>query len=190
MFTTGFEGDPPRRVGASVIDKTAALWSTIQILAALAQRDRTQVGGHIGVSMMSAAVHMMGADILRYLATGADIAPSQPSRESSGASHGAYQTKDGRWIQIAIGNDRMYERLCKAAGHEYLLSDPRFTTQLLRGKYRFEENEAMAKVIVERHSNEWLEILREVKIPHALINHLGLRGRRRVVKSVHGQRRS
>jgi len=172
MFSTGFAGDPPRRVGASIIDKTTALWSTIQILAALQQRERTMRGGHITVSMLSAAVHMMGADILRYLATGSDVAPSQPNAKGGGASHGAYRAKDGRWIQIAVGNDRMYERLCRAAGHEELLSDPRFSTQLLRGANRVEENEAMTQVIGERESNEWVSILSEAKIPFALINHI------------------
>jgi len=169
MFANVLDNEPPRRIGASIVDKTTALWSTIQVLAALQQRERTGKGGHITVSMLSAAVHMMGADILRFLATGAEVAPSH---QGGGASHGAYQAADGRWIQVAIGNDRMYERLCRAAGHEELLEDPRFKTQLTRGEHRVAENAAMAAVIAERPSAEWVELLKTIGIPYALINHI------------------
>lgn len=172
MYTTGFKGDPPKRIGASIVDKTAALWATIQVLAASMEADRTGNGGHIAVSLLSSAVHLMGADVLRFLATGEDSAPSQPRQGGAGASHGAYWTSDERWIQVAIGNDRMFERLCEAAGHSELLQDPRFTTHLLRGENRYDEQEVMEGIFAERDSAEWAKILHDVKIPYAMVNRI------------------
>lgn len=124
------------------------------------------------MSLLSSAVHLMGADVLRYLATGEDSAPSQPRAGGAGASHGAYRTADSRWIQVAIGNDQMFERLCRAAGHPDLLDDPRFATHLLRGENRYDEQEVMEQVFAERDSCEWEKILHEVRIPHAIVNRI------------------
>ncbi|MGN5236822.1 CaiB/BaiF CoA transferase family protein [Rhodococcus sp. SMB37] len=172
MYTTGFKGDPPKRIGASIVDKTAALWGTIEVLAAVLEVDRTGEGGHFSVSLLSSAVHLMGADVLRFLATGEDSAPSQPRAGGAGASHGAYRTADHRWIQVAIGNDRMFERLCQAAGRPEILEDPRFATHLLRGENRYDEQEVMERVFAERDSAEWVKILHEVRIPYALVNRI------------------
>jgi crotonobetainyl-CoA:carnitine CoA-transferase CaiB-like acyl-CoA transferase len=171
MFANGFEGDPPIRSGASVVDKSAALWATIKVLAALRQRDATSFGGHVSVSLLAAGSHLMGADILRFLASGEESI-RLGSSGGGGGPHGAFQAADGRWIQIAVGNDHMYCRLCQAAQHPELAADPRFTTMALRGKYRLDLNAQLAQVFRERPGGEWLDLLRSADVPHAPVNHM------------------
>jgi crotonobetainyl-CoA:carnitine CoA-transferase CaiB-like acyl-CoA transferase len=69
MMATGFEGDPPVRAGAPVVDCCAALLATIGILAALQQRSRTGRGQVVDVSLLGAAATIMGSLIFSYWAS-------------------------------------------------------------------------------------------------------------------------
>lgn len=161
---------PPVRVGASVVDKAAGLWLTVQLLGQLMARTSTGRGGYVTTSLLSAGVHLMGAEILRFLDTGRDFF-DQP-RDPSMGSPGVYKTGDGRWIQISPANDRLYASMCEVLGAPELTADPRFATQAARSVNRTIEQQVVAPLFAQRPCAEWVKLLRAAKVPCHEINHL------------------
>jgi crotonobetainyl-CoA:carnitine CoA-transferase CaiB-like acyl-CoA transferase len=172
MLVTGFDGDPPVRVGPSIVDKTAAIWAACGVVSALFERERTGQGQKINVSLLGAAVHIMTQDILRYLATG-----SEPKRMggagSGGGPHGSFLAKDSKWVQIAVGNDRIFRRFCEATGHEELADDPRFAKMAGRIGNASELGKIVDDIFAQRPAEEWLTRLSERGVPCGPVNTVG-----------------
>ena len=89
MSLTGHPGSPPTRVGTSVGDITAALFTAIGVNAALYNRTNTGQGIKVDVSMLDCQVAILENAIARYFASGEvpepmarAIPPSRPSRPS------------------------------------------------------------------------------------------------------------
>lgn len=167
----GSDDDPPVRVGSSVIDKAASLWSTMQVLAALMEAQRTGYGQHVVTSLMAAGVHIMGAEILRYYATGRDRFDIEERDPGTGSSQ-AHKAADGRWIQLATGNDALFRKFSEVSGHPELLDDPLLATQGARSMNRVHEQRILAKVFLERPQVEWLDLLKKASVPATAINHI------------------
>ncbi|NQU55907.1 MAG: CoA transferase, partial [Rhodospirillales bacterium] len=70
MSLTGHPGGEPTRVGTSVGDITAGLFTTIGINAALYHRQQSGLGQKIDVSMLDCQVAILENAIARYAATG------------------------------------------------------------------------------------------------------------------------
>jgi CoA:oxalate CoA-transferase len=139
------------------------------VLGALFERERTGKGQRVGSSLLAASVHIVGSDILRYLAT--DQEPRRMGAAGSGGGpHGSFMAGDGKWVQIAVGNDRIYRRLCEAAGHPELIDDPRYRTLADRVKNDQEMADAVDAFFLERPSDEWLELLLEAGVPCGPVN--------------------
>ena len=78
-----------------------------------------------------------------------------------------YQTKDGRWIQLAgLQSDRMWPPFCEATGHPELKDDPRFSSH----QKREENNRALISIInqimAQKTQKEWEELFRKHRIIH------------------------
>src|SRR5579859_2489087 len=167
---SGGEGKPPIRVGASVVDKSAALWSTIQVLAMLLERQRTGRGGYVSSSLIAAGVHIMGAEYLRYESTGRDF--FDPPRDPDMGSVGAHVARDGKWLQVSPANDRLFPKLCAVLGAPELLDDPRFANGVARGVNRIEEQRVMKPLFLRRDRDEWVTLLRAAGVPCAPVNNI------------------
>src|SRR3546814_218982 len=106
---------PPVRVGVSIGDSIAGLYSAFGIMAALWQRDRTGGDGaarSLDVALTESVFSMMEAMLPEYgelglikQPTGGGIATAAPSN--------AYPTIDGEWMLIAIGRASCRERVCQ-----------------------------------------------------------------------------
>jgi len=75
MSVTGHPGGPPTRVGTSVGDITAGLFTVIGIMAALHDRDRTGKGQFVDVAMLDGQIAILENAIARYAATGQSPGP-------------------------------------------------------------------------------------------------------------------
>jgi crotonobetainyl-CoA:carnitine CoA-transferase CaiB-like acyl-CoA transferase len=91
------------------------------------------------------------------------------NRHPSIAPYETYATADRR-IAIAVGNDRLFARLCEALGRPELPGDPRFATN----SARVEHVEALAAelepVLRTRPAAEWIDALRAASVPVGPIN--------------------
>ena len=77
MSITGHPGGPPTRVGSSVGDITAGLFTTIGIVSALYERERTDAGMKVDVAMLDCQVAILENAITRYLRNGQSARPAR-----------------------------------------------------------------------------------------------------------------
>jgi CoA:oxalate CoA-transferase len=141
MSVTGWPGGKPTRVGTSVGDITAGLFTVIGILSALHDRARTGVGQFVDVAMLDCQIAILENAVARYAVTG--VAPGPlGARHPSITPFAAYQCQDGH-IVIAAGNDALWAALLEALDLAALKDDPRFATNALRT----EAAEAIATIL-------------------------------------------
>ncbi|MSR19069.1 MAG: CoA transferase [Phycisphaerales bacterium] len=168
MSVTGHEGDEPVRVGVSMADMVAGMYTVIGILAAMVKRQRTGAGSHVDVSMLDCQVAMLEAELTSFL-----TANRQPrrlgSRHPNIAPFQAFRTQDSH-VVIAAGNDALFGKLCAACSLATLSSDARFASNSLR----VENVEALQQVIegalAEQTTEFWLTQLESAGVPAAPVN--------------------
>ena len=81
MSITGHAGGPPTRVGASIGDITAGLFTAVGVAAALHHRNASGVGLKIDVAMLDCQVAILENAISRYFVTAVgegDVAEARP----------------------------------------------------------------------------------------------------------------
>lgn len=168
MSITGQENGEPTRVGASIGDITAGLFSAIGVMIALYNRDRTEKGQLVDVSMLDGQVAILENAIARYLNTG--IVPKPiGNRHPSITPFESFKTSDG-YVIIAIGNDTLWQKFCKLVDRPDLGTDPRFTTNPLRTDNQKALKEELEKIFVNKSTDEWLHIIKDAGIPVGPIN--------------------
>jgi CoA:oxalate CoA-transferase len=168
MSLTGQPGGAPTRVGTSIGDIAAGLFTAIGIQAALLDRERSGEGRRVDVAMLDAQVAILENAIARYAATG-EVPGPLGSRHPSIAPFEAFATRDGH-VVIAAGNDALFESLCRALGAEGLARDPRFATNELRTRHADALKQRIESALAARDSDEWLEALRAVGVPCGPLN--------------------
>lgn len=170
MSLTGHPGGPPTRVGTSVGDLTAGLFTAIGINAALFERRATGRGRKIDVSMLDSQVAILENAIARYAATG-EVPGPLGARHSTITPFAAFATKDG-YIIIAAGNDGLFVALATALGHPEWTRDPRFKTNPDRTTHHAELTAAMEAVLLTNITAHWLSVLDKANVPCGPINNV------------------
>ncbi len=163
MSLTGQPGDPPTRVGTSIGDITAGLFTAIGVNAALYHRTRTGEGIMIDVAMLDCQVAILENAIARYAATG-EIPGPIGSRHPSITPFEAFATADGHLV-IAAGNNPQFARLCEIIGNPALAADPRFATNPLRTEHNAELKQELEACLRTRTTAAWLAALEADSIP-------------------------
>ncbi len=85
------------------------------------------------------------------------------------APMGVYRAKDG-FFNLAVGNDDMWRRFCKAIDRPALADDPRFGGMRSRGKNRKDLDAALETVLAHRSAAEWVEMLNAAGVACGPIN--------------------
>jgi len=168
MSITGYETMPPTRVGMSLGDITASLFTGIGINAALYQREKTGLGQKIDVSMLDSQVAILENALVRYQADGVSPKPIG-NRHPTITPFQAYKGSDGYFV-IAVGNDMLWKSLCPALGKPELLDDLSFDSNRLRTENIGPLNSILEPVFEAKTAAEWLKIFEKAGIPCAPIN--------------------
>jgi CoA:oxalate CoA-transferase len=168
MSVTGHPGGPPTRVGTSVGDITAGLFTVIGILTALHDRDRTGRGQFVDVAMLDGQIAILENAIARYAATGESPGPLG-ARHPSITPFAAYQCADAP-IVIAAGNDQLFTALRGALG---LAADPRFASNDARTANAEALTDIMETVLLTRPVAHWLPLLEAAGVPCGPLNNIG-----------------
>ena len=163
MSVTGQPNSEPTRVGTSIGDITAGLFTTIGINAALYDREKTGKGTFIDVSMLDCQIAILENAIARYLSKN-EIPRPMGSRHPSIAPFEAFKTKDSHII-IAAGNDKLFEKLCNVLEISEIFNDEKFNTNSSRSK-----NIGELKVIIENKlsskiTTDWVSQMEKERIP-------------------------
>ena len=190
MSITGHPNSEPTRVGTSIGDITAGLFTAIGINAALYDRQKTGKGTFIDVSMLDCQIAILENSISRYLSK-KEIPEPMGSRHPSIAPFEAFKTKDS-YIIIAAGNDKLFAKLCDVLKIPDIANDKKFESNSLRC-----ENMDLLKNIFEeklkfKNTDEWIAEMKKLKIPCSPIFNIKqavenpqIKERNMIVKSYH-----
>jgi CoA:oxalate CoA-transferase len=168
MSITGHPGGPPTRVGTSIGDVTAGLFTAIGICSALLDRANTGEAAKIDVAMLDCQVAILENAIARYAATGVVPGPLG-ARHPSITPFAAFAAADGHFV-IAAGNDALFRRLCGVIGCPDTADDPRFATNALRTEYHAELQIELENALRSATVDTWLERLEAADLPCGPIN--------------------
>jgi itaconate CoA-transferase len=129
----GVTGSPASmaKVGISIGDISSGMYAYSSILAALLNRQRTERGERIDISMLECLTEWMMPSLYVWLGTGA-VSPRAGVRHNMIVPYGAYSCRDGS-VMFAIQNDREWRRFCETVmGDAALADDERYRTNTLR----------------------------------------------------------
>jgi CoA:oxalate CoA-transferase len=168
MSITGWPDSQPTRVGMSLGDITASLYTAIGINAALYQRMITGEGQKIDVSMLDCQVSILENALARFQVDGKSPEPIG-NRHPTITPFQAFKAKDNYFV-IAIGNDSLWEKFCNAINRCDMVLDERFKSNGLRTKHIKELEPLLAEILAQKKSEEWFEIFDKIQIPYSPIN--------------------
>lgn len=165
---TGWPDSPPTRVGMSIGDITASLFTAIGICSALYQRERTGEGQKIDIGMLDCQVAILENAIVRYQVDGV---PPQPlgNRHPTITPFQAFRAKDD-YIIIPVGNNNLWQIFCQAIGREELIEHEKFATNKLRTEHLEELIPLLEAEIGQKTVAEWSEIFEQASFPCSPIN--------------------
>ena len=176
MGLTGHPGAPPVRVGTSIGDVAAGLFTVIGILAALEDRRRTGQGQKVDIAMLDCQVSILENAVVRqsaYELSGGLDEPPGPlgSRHPSITPFAAFRAAD-RWLVIAAGNDQLFRRLCETLGRADLADDPRFADNQSRTARAPELEKEIEAALAADQAAAWLAKLEAAGVPCSPINNM------------------
>lgn len=171
MSVTGHPGQPPARVGTSVVDLGTGLWTALAVLAALRTRESTGEGSHVTTSLLDTSLAWMAYHLQAFLGAGTVPGP-RGSALGMIAPYQAFPASDGH-LMIAAGNDASFQRLCAALDLDSLADDPRYATNPDRVAHREALVQAVAGRTRELPLAELEARLREAGVPNAPIQDVG-----------------
>jgi CoA:oxalate CoA-transferase len=168
MSITGDVDGEPCRVGASIGDIGASLFTTIGILSGLQQRNRTGKGSSIDVAMLDCQLALMENAVARVLNAG-ETPRALGSRHPLIAPFQAFPTAD-RPIAVCIDSEERWSRLCEILGLQQLAGDPRLGSGPKRNRLHAEIEPVLKKALLRRSRDEWLVLFDEADIPASAVN--------------------
>ncbi|MEM2338260.1 MAG: CaiB/BaiF CoA-transferase family protein [Candidatus Bathyarchaeia archaeon] len=164
MGITSEPDRPPRGVGIAIADIGAGMYAAIAILAALIAREKTGKGQWIDVSLLDSTVSLMTHMAANYFATG--IVPKRDgSTHPNIAPYQCFKARDGKYLTVAVGNDRIWRNFCEALGLADLAENPKFSTNPKRVKNRDELIPTLEKIFLNKTRDEWIDILLKKGVP-------------------------
>ena len=165
---TGEPEGPPVRVGTSISDITAALFTTIGILSALHHRNQTGTGQFVDVAMLDSLVAVLENAVVRYFATG-EVPKPLGARHPAITPFEAFASADGHVI-IALGNDTLWVKFCEHVNRQVLISDERFRTNADRTENHSELFPILSEIMSQRTTDDWIDALGNIGVPCGPIN--------------------
>lgn len=168
MSITGEEGGMPTRVGASVGDVIAGVFTAYGVMLALHHRDMTGEGQLVDVGMLDCQVAILENAIARYVTSG-NIPGPIGNRHPSITPFSSFSAKDGQII-VGAGNDRLWIKLCNLLDKNELIVDERFCDNAKRTVNYKALHAILNDILKNKTIDEWMIVLEEAGIPCAPIN--------------------
>jgi len=157
MWLTGTAETAPLRVGIPIGDLLAGYFAALGILVALVERESSGRGQKVETSLLEALAGSLSFQAAKYINTG-EVPPPVGNHHPLTAPMGVYRAADG-YFNLAVGNDDMWRRLCKALDLSSLAEDPRFAGALARVRNRKELDAFLEAAFQRRAAGEWVETL-------------------------------
>ncbi|UYN97512.1 MAG: CoA transferase [Enhydrobacter sp.] len=170
MSITGHEGAPPARVGMSIGDIGAGLYTAIAVNAALVHRLKTGEATKIDIGMFDCQIALLENAVMRYTVEG-EIPGPLGARHPTITPFQAFRSQDGALI-IAAGNDGLFVKTCEALGRPDMAADPIYKSNALRQKHHQKLEHEMESVLRTNTTAHWLGVLAKAGVPSGPINNI------------------
>lgn len=168
MSVNGHDGQPPARVGVSLVDMGTGLWSVIGILAAVARRKDTGEGARVDTSLLETGLAWMTNPVANFSASG-KLPRRMGSATAMLAPYEVFETSDAH-VFIGCGADRMFQKLAAALGSSELAQDPRFTRNADRVANRDALHGTIASITRGQTTQQVVDRLRAAGVPVSAVN--------------------
>ncbi len=163
-------GGGPQKAGVAVADLMTGMYSTVGILAAIIERERSGLGQHIDMALLDCQVAMLANQNLNFMASGK--APQRAGNAHQNlVPYQVFAAADGHLI-VAVGNDGQFRNYCRVVGLPELADDPRYATN----PQRVSNRDTLVPLLAERMAtgarDTWLAELESAGVPAGPINTL------------------
>ncbi len=171
MSLTGDPDGEPQKMGVALADIGAGMMAAYGIMTALFHRERAGTGQNIDVSMLDLQVAWLTYQAGTYFATGAPP-PRVGTAHPNLAPYQAFRGAGGKRFNVAVGNERFWERFCKAIGREDLLAAPQYARNSDRVRNRGQLAALLQDEFNKSPASHWLRVLEDAGVPCGPINDL------------------
>jgi len=162
--------DAPGRVGFSICDITCGSQAYTSILEALIERQHSDEGCVIHISLFDSMAEWMAVPLLHYDYAGT-IQPRVGINHATISPYGAYSTQDNMSVVIAIQNEREWQRLCSDVLEKPgLLSDKRLQSNQIRVSNRDLVDRLISDVFSQMDQAAIIERLKQAGIAFGRLN--------------------
>ena len=167
MSITGAADGEAQKVGVALVDVLVAKDAVAGISAALFDRERTGLGSHLQLNLLSSlqgALANQGQAVL-----GAGVIPRRlGNAHPSIAPYESLRCADEA-IVIACGNNEQFARLAELVGAPELASDPLYATNAQRVSNRAQLAHALEQRLGARAAKAWHALFAEAGIPSGIV---------------------
>lgn len=161
-------GEPdsgPLRPGIAIADLSGGFFGAMGVVVALYERQKTDKGVRVEVNLLESTMSLMSTHFQMYFLSGKP--PKPQGKRHPAAPIGVFQTRNGH---VTLGLS--WPNIAHVIGRSWLLNDPRFDTMEKRLKSKNELESIMEGALMEKDTEEWLELFKEHDIIGGPINTL------------------
>ncbi len=167
MSINGQPGNPPTKVGTSIVDYFSGMFCLAGIEAALYQRTRTGEGAKVDIGMLDVQMSVLESALMNAL-NGGPVPRALGNKHPAVTPCDTYDTAD-RPIIIIAANEDTFGRLCTAMGRPAIAADPRFRTGVDRRANDDALKAEMEAVLRTRPAAQWEEVFAAAGVPCAIV---------------------
>jgi crotonobetainyl-CoA:carnitine CoA-transferase CaiB-like acyl-CoA transferase len=170
MDITGMPDGPPVKVGGAVSDIFTGVYSTVGILAALAQRERTGKGAYVDTALVDSTVGILANNAMNYLVSG-KVPTRLGNAHANIVPYQEFPAADGHLI-IASGNDSQFHKLCGVLGAAEISNNPAYKDNVGRLTNRDKIIPELTAYTKKMKRDDLLAKLEAVGVPAGPINNI------------------
>ncbi len=163
MSLTGTPESGPTRAGIAIGDLLGGIFGAQGVQLALLVRERTGRGQIVNTSLLEAMIGVLSWGAGMYFDSGSAPGPAGQHHPLS-SPYGRFRARDG-YLNIAAGNDAMWEKLARALDRESWLSDERFSHPLERLANRDALSAEIEQALACADAAHWVGVLNEAGVP-------------------------
>src|SRR5699024_10604541 len=160
----GEPGENPVRLGIPAGDLVAGIFAVIGILSALYNREKTNEGKVIDVSMLDGQLAMLSYQAVYAMFSGTPPKP-QGSAHDSIPTYRSFVASDNRTFVVTANTERMWHELCHAIDKSDLIDDPKFKD----GESRLQNKQLLWTILEDAFSYQtaqhWVDELTQRSVP-------------------------
>ena len=162
--------DAPAKAGCSIADISAGMYAYSHVLSALLQRQKTNQGCNIDISMLECMTEWMSFP-LYYAYEGASPPPRAGAAHATIYPYGPFTTGDGKSVMLGVQNEREWAAFCEGVlGNPALATESRFCSNAQRTAHRDELQGLIDEKLQSLTAEQLVTLLDAAQIANAHVN--------------------